>query len=151
MSDDDEQAVAAYLVEKNFKIPSTHPRYEQKHLAARTAAFKKYRRDGMIRSSSWSIEEQLKRWYELIKNWEADRDKEGGNSIIRRESRSMQGTVGAMKAVIPCIKKGCLQDPPASNVPRDQGATHNGAAGIALAKAQSEPQSHSTHGLCTCH
>ena len=23
----------------------------------------------------------------------------------------MQGTVVAMKAVIPCIKKGCLQDP----------------------------------------
>jgi hypothetical protein len=65
----------------------------------------------MIRSSSWSIEEQLKRWYELIKNWEADRDKEGGNSIIRRQSRNMQGTVEAMKAVIPCIKKGCLQDP----------------------------------------
>ena len=40
MSDDDEQAVAAYLVKKNFKIPLTHPRYEQKHLAARTAAFK---------------------------------------------------------------------------------------------------------------
>ena len=66
----------------------------------------------MICSSSWSIEEQLKRWYELIKDWEADRDKEaGGTSIIRRESRSMQGTVEAMKAVIPCIKKGCLQDP----------------------------------------
>jgi len=114
MSDDDEQAVAAYLVKKNFKIPLTHPKYKQKHLAARTAAFKKYRRDGMIRSSSWSIEEQLKRWYELIniKDWEADRDKEaGGTSIIRRESRSMQGTVEAMKAVIPCIKKGCLQDP----------------------------------------
>ena len=107
----------------------------------------------MIRSSSWSIEEQLKRWYELIKNWEADRDKEGGNSIIRRESRRMQGTVEAMKAVIPCIKKGCLQDPfpMQKNVPRDQGATHNRAAGIALAKAQSKPQSHSTHGLCTCH
>ena len=65
----------------------------------------------MIRTSSWSIEEQLKRWYELIKNWEADRDKEGGNSIIRRETRSIQGTVEAMKAVIPCIRKGCLQDP----------------------------------------
>ena len=111
MSDDDERAVAAYLVKKNFKIPLTHPKYKQKHLAARTAAFKKYRRDGMIRSSSWSIEEQLKRWYELIEYWEADRDKEGGHSIIRRESRSMQGTVEAMKAVIPCIKKGCLQDP----------------------------------------
>jgi hypothetical protein len=112
MSDDDEQAVTAYLMKKKFKIPLTHPRYEQKILAARTAAFKKYRRDGMIRSSSWSIEEQLKRWYELIKDWEADRDKEaGGTSIIRRESRSMQGTVEAMKAVIPCIKKGCLQDP----------------------------------------
>ena len=111
MSDDDEQAVTAYLMKKKFKIPLTHPRYEQKILAARTAAFKKYRRDGMIRSSSWSIEEQLKRWYELIKNWEADRDKEGGNSIIRRESRRVQGTVEAMKAVIPCIKKGCLQDP----------------------------------------
>ena len=111
MSDADEQAVTAYLMKKKFKIPLTHPRYEQKILAARTAAFKKYRRDGIIRSSSWSIEEQLKRWYELIKNWEADRDKEGGNSIIRRESRRMQGTVEAMKAVIPCIKKGCLQDP----------------------------------------
>ena len=111
MSDDDEQAVAAYLVKKNFKIPLTHPKYKQKHLAARTKAFKKHRRDGMIRSSSWSIEEQLKRWYELIEYWEADRDKVGGNSIIRRESRSMQGKVEAMKAVIPCIKKGCLQDP----------------------------------------
>ena len=111
MSNDDEQAVADYLVKKNSKIPSTHRRYVQKHLAARTAAFKKYHRDGMIRSSSWSIEEQLKRWYELIKNWEADRDKEGGNSIIRRETRSIQGTVEAMKAVIPCIRKGCLQDP----------------------------------------
>ena len=108
MSDDDERAVAAYLVKKDFKIPLNHPKYKQKHLAARTAAFKKYRRDGMIRSSSWSIEEQLKRWNNLIKDWEADRDKEGGNSIIRRESRSMQGTIEAMKAVIPCIKKGCL-------------------------------------------
>ena len=88
MSDDDERAVVAYLVKKNFKIPLNNPRYKQKHLAARTKAFKKYRRDGMIRSSSWSIEEQLKRWYELIENWEADRDKEGGNSIIQRESMS---------------------------------------------------------------
>ena len=111
MSDDDERAVAAYLVKKNFKIPLNHPKYKQKHLAAGTKAIKKHRRDGLIRSSSWSIEEQLKRWYKLIEDWEADRDKEGGNSIIRRESRSMQGTVEAMKAVIPCIKKGCLQDP----------------------------------------
>ena len=111
MSDDDEQTVAAYLVKKNFKIPLTHPKYEKKLLAARTVAFKKHRRDGMIRSSSWSIEEQLKRWYTLIEYWEADCDKEGGYSIIRRGSRSMQGTVEAMKAVIPCIKKGCLQDP----------------------------------------
>ena len=110
-SADDERAVARYLLEKKFKIPETHPKYEKKLLAARTVAFKKHRRDGMIRSSSWSIEEHLKRWYRLIKDWEADRDKEGGNSIIRRESRSMQGTVEAMKAVIPCIKKGCLQDP----------------------------------------
>ena len=109
-SADDERAVALYLLKKKFKIPKTHPKYEEK-LAARTFAFKHHRRDGMIRSSSWSIEEQLKRWYELIEYWEADRDKEGGNSIIRRESRSMQGTVEAMKAVIPCIKKGCLQDP----------------------------------------
>jgi hypothetical protein len=98
-------------LEKKFKIPETHPKYEKKLLAARTFAFKKHRRDGMIRSSSWSIEEQLKRWYKLIEDWEADRDKEGGNSIIRRESRSMQGTIEAMKAVIPCIKKGGLQDP----------------------------------------
>ena len=35
----------------------------------------------MICSSSWSIEEQLKRWYKLIEDWEADRDKEGGNTI----------------------------------------------------------------------
>ena len=49
--------------------------------------------------------------FKLIEYWEADRDKEGGNSIIRRESRSMQGTIEAMKAVIPCIKKGGLQDP----------------------------------------
>ena len=104
-SADDERAVALYLLKKKFKIPLTHPKYEKKLLAARTVAFKKHRRDGMIRSSSWSIEEQLKRWYELIKDWEADRDKEaGGTSIIRRESRSMQGTVEAMKAVIPCIK-----------------------------------------------
>ena len=151
-STDDELAVALYLLKKRYKIHSeTHPKYEEQLLAARTFAFKHHRRDGMIRSSSWSIEEQLKRWYKLIEYWEADCDKEGGYSTIRRGSRSMQGTVGAMKAVIPCIKKGCLQDPPASNVPRDQGATHNGAAGIALAKAQSKPQSHSTHGLCTCH
>ena len=111
MSDDDEQAVAAYLVKKNFKIPLTHPKYKQKHLAARTAAFKKYRRDGMIRSSSWSIEEQLQKWYKLIETWSADRDREGERSIIRPNSRRVQGTVEAMKAVIPCIKKGCLQDP----------------------------------------
>ena len=80
MSDDDEQAVAAYLVKKNFKIPLTHPKYKQKHLAARTAAFKKYRRDGMIRSSSWSIEEQLKRWYKLIEDWEADATKRAGTA-----------------------------------------------------------------------
>ena len=110
-SDDGELAVALYLLKKKFKIPKTHPKYEEKLLAARTFAFKHHRRDGMIRSSSWSIEEQLKRWYKLIEYWEADRDKEGGHSIIRRESRSMQGTVEAMKAVIPCIKKGCLQDP----------------------------------------
>ena len=48
----------------------------------------------MIRSSSWSIEEQLKRWYKLIEYWEADCDKEGGYSTIRRGSRSMQGTSG---------------------------------------------------------
>ena len=111
-SDDDELAVALYLLKKQYKIHSkTHPKSVESLVAARTFAFKHHRRDGMIRSSSWSIEEQLKRWYELIKNWEADRDKEGGNSIIRRESRCMQGTVEAMKAVIPCIKKGCLQDP----------------------------------------
>ena len=111
-SADDERAVALYLLKKKYKIHyETHPKYEEKLLAARTFAFKHHRRDGMIRTSSWSIEEQLKRWYELIKNWEADRDKEGGNSIIRRETRSIQGTVEAMKAVIPCIRKGCLQDP----------------------------------------
>ena len=111
-SDDDDLAVALYVLKKQYKIHSkTHPKYVESLVAARTFAFKHHRRDGMIRSSSWSIEEQLKRWYELIKNWEADRDKEGGNSIIRRETSSIQGTVEAMKAVIPCIRKGCLQDP----------------------------------------
>ena len=41
MSDDDEQAVTAYLMKKKFKIPKTHPKYEEKLLAARTFAFKR--------------------------------------------------------------------------------------------------------------
>ena len=79
-SADDERAVARYLLKKKFKIPETHPKYEKKLLAARTFAFKKHRRDGMIRSSSWSIEEQLKRWYKLIEDWEADATKRAGTA-----------------------------------------------------------------------
>ena len=79
-SADDERAVARYLLTKKFKIPETHPKYEKKLLAARTFAFKKHRRDGMIRSSSWSIEEQLKRWYKLIEDWEADATKRAGTA-----------------------------------------------------------------------
>ena len=40
-SADDERAVALYLLEKKFKIPKTHPKYEEKLLAARTFAFKR--------------------------------------------------------------------------------------------------------------
>ena len=40
-SDDDELAVALYLLKKKFKIPKTHPKYEEKLLAARTFAFKR--------------------------------------------------------------------------------------------------------------
>ncbi len=85
--------------------------YNASLVKARTEAFKVYRRDGMIRSRSWSIEDKLQKWYKLIETWSADRDREGERSIIRPNSRRVQGTVEAMKAVIPCIKKGCLQDP----------------------------------------
>ena len=79
-STDDELAVALYLLKKRYKIHSeTHPKYEEQ-LAARTFAFKHHRRDGMIRSSSWSIEEQLKRWYKLIEDWEADATKRAGTA-----------------------------------------------------------------------
>ena len=72
-------------MKKKFKIPNsnkTHPKYEEKLLAARTFDFKHHRRDGMIRSSSWSIARSSSRdRYKLIEDWEADRDKEGGNTI----------------------------------------------------------------------
>ena len=111
-SDDDELADALYILKKKYKILyDTHPNNNNKLIKVRTLAFKHYRRDGMIRSRSWSIEEQLKKWYLLIETWEADRDKEGGSNIIQPNSRRVQGTVEAMKAVIPCIKQGCLQDP----------------------------------------
>ena len=42
ISDDDELAVALYLLKKKYKIHyETHPKYEEKLLAVRTFAFKR--------------------------------------------------------------------------------------------------------------
>ena len=50
--------------------------YNASLVKARSEAFKLYRRDGMIHSRSWSIEDKLQKWYKLIETWSAERDKE---------------------------------------------------------------------------
>ena len=54
-----------------FEEQVQHPlglasKVNQMLVEARTDAIENYRRDGTIRSESWSIEEQLEKWYKLI-------------------------------------------------------------------------------------
>ena len=75
-----------------------------------TTAKEDYKHRGVIRNRSYPAEEQARRWQAEIDHWTNDRDTNTG-SIIRRQRSGLQGTIEAMQAVLPCIKKGCLADP----------------------------------------
>ena len=76
----------------------------------KTKAEQDYKHRGVIRHQSHPAEEQARLWQTEIDYWTNDRDM-ATSSIIRRQRSGVQGTIEAMQAVLPCIKKGCLADP----------------------------------------
>ena len=101
--------VAEYLMRKEG-IDKNDPSSQQFITAFETTAKEDYKHRGVIRNRSYPAGEQARRWQAEIDHWTNDRDTNTG-SIIRRQRSGLQGTIEAMQAVLPCIKKGCLADP----------------------------------------
>ena len=91
-------------------IDKNDPKREEFINNFETKAKEDYKHRGVIRHQSHPAEEQARLWQTEIDYWTNDRDTNTG-SIIRRQRSGLQGTIEAMQAVLPCIKKGCLADP----------------------------------------
>ena len=101
--------VAEYLMRKEG-IDKNDPESQQFMINFETTAKEDYKHRGVIRNQSHPAEEQARLWQAQIDHWTKDRDTNPG-SIIRKQRFGVQGTIEAMQAVLPCIKKGCLADP----------------------------------------
>lgn len=101
--------VAEYLMRKEG-IDKNDPESQQFMINFETTAKEDYKHRGVIRNQSHPAEEQARLWQAQIDHWTNDRDTNPG-SIIRKQRFGVQGTIEAMQAVLPCIKKGCLADP----------------------------------------
>ena len=75
-----------------------------------TTAKEVYKHRGVILNRSHPAEEQVRLWQAEIDYWTNDQDT-NTSSIIRRQRSGVQGTIEAMQAVFPCIKRGCLAAP----------------------------------------
>ena len=91
-------------------IDKNDPKSQQLMINFETTAKEDYKHRGVIRNRSYPAQEQARLWQAQIDHWTNDRDT-NTSSIIRKQRSGLQGTIEAMQAVLPCIKKGSLADP----------------------------------------
>ena len=85
---------------------------------ARSAAIKRYKGTGILRTYGPQPDELRKRWQALIERLTKDREMKGSSSIVCSEHGSRKGTLEQARDMFKCIDKGCWSDPPGVHVSR---------------------------------